>query len=466
MPDTETEPIEDTITGDRHPEERLVAAVNAKDLEQVQQLLEELTIDDQRRAISRCKSDDHANLLQLLPAEQAAKLLEKLAEAQAVEILEDIPCETAAGIIHELPDDIGGDLLREMDAEESSAIVEALDDRAEQSALVERISYARDTAGGLMTSSYLAFPEGTLLEEVIQALGGLSEEEQSQIDIQYLYVRDAEGQLTGVLRLRDLVTRRKTRRVEEIMIREPRRVTVGSTLEELEDLFDATPFLGLPVVDDAGELVGLLSRNAVEEALAEHQTDSYLKASGIVSGEELRSMPLGTRCYRRLCWLAPNIVLNMIAASVIAAYEPTLQAVIALAIFLPMVSDMSGCSGNQAVAVSIRELTLGILKPIDYLRVVFKEGMLGIINGVVLGCVLGTVAAVWKGNVFLGLVIGSALAINTVVSVLIGGLVPLVLKRFKVDPALASGPILTTCTDMCGFFLVLNLATMAMSKLT
>ena len=115
--------------------------------------------------------------------------------------------------------------------------------------------------------------------------------------------------------------------------------------------------------------------------------------------------------------------------------------------------------------MSIRELTLGILRPVDYIRVVIKEGLLGIINGIVLGCVLGAVAAVWKGNVYLGLVIGGALALNTVLSVLIGGLVPLVLKRFKVDPALASGPILTTCTDMCGFFLVLNLATIAMAKL-
>ena len=127
---------------------------------------------------------------------------------------------------------------------------------------------------------------------------------------------------------------------------------------------------------------------------------------------------------------------------------------------------MSGCSGNQAVAVSIRELTLGLLKPADYLRVLLKESMLGFFNGFVLGCVLGTIVFVMKGNLYLSLVIGGALALNTIVSVLIGGLVPLLLKRFKVDPALASGPILTTCTDMCGFFLVLSLASSVLSRLT
>jgi len=176
-------------------------------------------------------------------------------------------------------------------------------------------------------------------------------------------------------------------------------------------------------------------------------------------------MPMFVRSRRRLAWLAPNIILNLIAASVIARYEGTLQAVIALAVFLPIVSDMSGCSGNQAVAVSIRELTLGMIRTNEYLRIVWKEGVLGLMNGIVLGTLLGAVAFLWKDNIWLGLVVGGALALNTVLSVLLGGMVPLFLKRMKVDPALASGPILTTCTDMCGFFLVLSLASMALSKL-
>ncbi|MDA8632563.1 magnesium transporter [Verrucomicrobiales bacterium] len=161
----------------------------------------------------------------------------------------------------------------------------------------------------------------------------------------------------------------------------------------------------------------------------------------------------------------PNIVLNLIAASVAAMYEDTLQAVIALAVFLPIVSDMSGCSGNRAVAVSIRELTLGLIRPMEFIRIVWKEGILGIANGFVLGCLHGSAAGLWKGNVYLRLVIGGALFLNTILSVLLGGRDPLVLKHFKIDPALASGPILATCTDVCGFFLVLNLASVAPTKL-
>ncbi len=177
-------------------------------------------------------------------------------------------------------------------------------------------------------------------------------------------------------------------------------------------------------------------------------------------------MPVLTRARRRLSWLSLNILLNIVAASVIAVYEDTLSAVIALAVFLPIVSDMSGCSGNQAVAVSMRELSLGIVKPYEVARVWLQEVSVGLINGLVLGCLLAVAAWLWKGNPYLGLVVGAALATNTVVAVSLGGTVPLLLKRMKVDPAVASGPILTTVTDMCGFFLVLSFATVMLSRLT
>ncbi len=230
--------------------------------------------------------------------------------------------------------------------------------------------------------------------------------------------------------------------------------------------FEDHEFLGVPVVDREQRLVGVLRQSVVREAVERRAKNTFLKVSGIIGGEELRSLPLRVRCLRRLSWLCPNIVLNIIAASVISMYQETLQAVIVLAVFLPIISDMSGCSGNQAVAVSIRELAMGLIRPNEVWRVFLKEGALGVINGIALGLLLGSVAAIWQGNLYLGLVVGAALALNTMLSVLLGGLVPLVLKGFKVDPALASGPILTTVTDMCGFFLVLSFASMSLDKLS
>jgi magnesium transporter len=177
-------------------------------------------------------------------------------------------------------------------------------------------------------------------------------------------------------------------------------------------------------------------------------------------------MPILFRSKRRLSWLSVNILLNIMAASVIAAYEETLSAVIALAVFLPIVSDMSGCSGNQAVAVSMRELTLGAAVPRDVIRVLRKEAAVGLINGLALGILLGIAAWAWKGSPVLGLVVGGALAANTIIAVSVGGTVPLILRGLKFDPAVASGPLLTTVTDVCGFFLVLSLASLALPLLS
>ena len=143
-----------------------------------------------------------------------------------------------------------------------------------------------------------------------------------------------------------------------------------------------------------------------------------------------------------------------------------MSAAIALAVFLPIVSDMSGCSGNQAVAVSMRELSLGVVRPSEVFRVWLQELKVGVINGATLGVLLGLAAFAWKGNPYLGVVVGAALSANTLVAVSIGGTVPLLLKRLGADPAIAAGPILTTLTDMCGFFFVLSFATLWLSHLT
>lgn len=456
------------IANDREgarPWEELVDCIEAGNAAGLGLLLDSLSADEQRFAMSRLTGEEQAGIVELLDPAAAAELLEILPESQAVDILEEIPPNIAADIVEELPEGIGADFLREMHDAETEALLAELDDREEADHLRERATYEWDTAGGLMNESFASFSEEATVGDVLTDLGSKAEH-YSDMDVQYVYVVSGTGVLKGVLRLRDLVLTPRDRPVVDIMIARPAMVKVSDDFEGLRRIFDEKEYIGLPVVDEDGELVGVVTRQAVREATSDHQTEDYLRSSGILGGEELRSMPMMARCGRRLAWLGPNIVLNLVAASVIAAHESTLESVIALAVFLPIVSDMSGCSGNQAVAVSIRELTLGLIRPHEYLRIVWKEGILGVFNGLVLGLILGAMAAMWKGNIWLGLVIGGALFLNTIFSVVVGGSVPLLLKRLKADPALASGPILTTCTDMCGFFLVLSLASSLISKLS
>jgi magnesium transporter len=319
------------------------------------------------------------------------------------------------------------------------------------------MSYPPDSAGGLMVTEYLVYPARTTAGRVVEDISSGTRDLSRHL-LQHAFVTDRAGRLLGIVRFRDLVFALPETRLREIMSR-PIVINAGADLDVMRGCFDEVGFMALPVTADQGVLCGVLLRSDVDEALAAKAAEDHLKSQGILGGEELRTMPVALRSRRRLSWLSVNIFLNMIAASVIAAFEETLTAVVALAVFLPIVSDMSGCSGNQAVAVSMRELTLGIAGVRDSFRVWWQEIKVGVINGLVLGMLLAVAAWAWRGSPVLGLIVGAALSVNTLVAVSIGGTVPLLLKRFGADPAVASGPVLTTVTDMCGFFLVLGIAT-------
>ena len=425
--------------------------------------IESLSPQDTARAISRLTEDDRLRLLGLLSPEDAADIIEDMPKSQAAEMVEDMPSEQAAAIMEELSSDHLADVLGEMDSGASNAILSNMDhDDAEEARLL--MAYDTNCAGGLMISEYLAYSAENAISDVLDDLQANSQE-YIDYNVQYFYVTDKNKQLVGVLRVHDLLFPARNTKLTEVMIKSPLSVSDKATLRELKDFFEDHHLFGAPVVDGAGKLVGVVLPRSIEEADNKQKTKSFLRLSGIIGGEEFRTMPLLSRSGRRLSWLSLNIVLNIIAASVIALYQDTLAAVITLAVFLPMVRDMSGCSGNQAVAVSMRELSLGLVRPKELFWVLAKEVKIGIINGLVLGLLLGGVAYLWKGNPWLGLVVGGALAANTLVSVSLGGMLPLILKRFKLDPALVSGPLLTTVTDMCGFFFVLSFATAVLTKL-
>jgi magnesium transporter len=408
-------------------------------------------------ALDRLSTEEQAEAVAGLAPELAADLVEHVVEASAVEILDHLPTGVAALILDEVTSDHRADLISELSLPLATEIMQQMSpEEAEDTRALMR--YDPDTAGGLMITEFVNFQANETVRDVVEDITE-NADEYRDYDIQYLFVCD-EQKLVGVLRLRDLLLTKRSTPLREIMIANPISIVDSMPLNEVEDLLDSYSFLGVPVVDAAGDLKGVVQRSAVEHARSQQERSDYLKSQGIVGGEEVRSLPLFQRSRRRLSWLSVNIVLNIISASVIALYQETLQSVIALAVFLPIISDMSGCSGNQAVAVSMRELSLGLIKPSEMLRVWLKEITLGIVNGVTLGILIATAAILWKGDAMLGFVVGSALCINTMIAVSFGGVVPLLLKGIGVDPAIASGPLLTTLTDMCGFFFVLAFASM------
>jgi len=448
---------------EQHPWEVLRDYLAKDDRQGLNDYLSALTGEESLRAVMRLDPEEQQQVMARVTPESAAEFIEYIPNEPAAELLGELSPEIAASIVSEMDSDDQADVLAELEEEDLEEILRYMDER-EAGEARQLLAYDEDVAGGLMMTEYFSYPKAFRAGAVLQDLAR-REEEYELHNVHYIYVTGRGQKLLGVARIRDIVFARPQVRLADIL-RPAVTVRDQTSLDELENLFDESTFTAVPVVDSENRMLGVVRRRAVYDAVAERAEAEHMKSQGIVGGEELRSMPTTVRSRRRLSWLSINIVLNLIAASVIAQYQDVLSAVIVLAVFLPIISDMSGCSGNQAVAVSMRELSLGVIKPSDFYYVWRKEAIVGLINGTVLGMLIAAVAWIWQGNPWLGLVVGVALAVNTLVAVSIGGTVPVMLKAFNVDPAVASGPILTTVTDMCGFFLLLGTASVMLPMLS
>ncbi len=396
-------------------------------------------------------------------ADLGADLLEHFVDEYAADVIEQLEPEHAAALVDEMDSDEQADVLSELEPEDAEAILDAMDP-AEAIDTRQRMAYDEDVAGGLMITEYLVFNQGQTVNEVTADLHA-NAEEYAEYEVRYVYVVDDAGRLTGVVPMRSLVLVPGVSRVETQQVREPVTVAVDTHLDDLHDLFDRVDISAVPVIDHKGTLVGVIQRAAVEEAVGERETDQFLKFGGIIGGEELRSMSIGSRAVRRLTFLLPIMGLLLASATVIALFEETVKKLPILAAFLPVVAGICGSGGNQAVAVSIRELSLGLIDSSDFVRVLMKELIVALLIGLVLGAVLFIVVYAWQHNIHLALVLGAAVPFVVTVSKTIGGTVPVLLRKVGVDPAMASGPIVTTVVDLVGFFTVLMLATLMIEKL-
>ena len=443
--------------------EKLCRILDAGESGNVQDFLNSLSPSDAAGIVSQLDKRRRERLFRTLSSDSAVDLIQHLPLEQVTQIARNLDPVRAASILERWPHDRCADVLERIPTRDARAILKKMNrKKAEQTKRL--MAYPGHSAGGLMTSEFLAYPQSWTVGRIVDDLRR-NRNRYAGYNVQYVYTIGKQKRLAGVLRLRDLLLTPRKTRLKDIMVKSILFARTDDRLETIAPLFHERQFMGLPVLDLRGRMVGVVGREDVAEALGDSANKSFLKMSGILGGEESRSMPLPRRLIQRLSWLSLNIMLNIMAASVIALYQETLSAAVVLAVFLPIISDMSGCSGFQAVAVSVRELTLGLVRTGEFIRVLSKEVLMGLVNGLVLGVLIGAVALAWKGNPYLGLVVGSALALNTLLSVCLGGVLPLFIRRLGMDPALASGPILTTVTDMCGFFFVLAFASALLPRI-
>ncbi len=458
MPENANPPIDAT--------QQLSQIIDSGNAEHLAAFLRLLPPEDTTYTISSLDEDHQTHMLSLLSAvdpDLAADLMEHFVDEQAADMIEQLDPGEAAAIVDEMDSDEQTDVLAELDDEDAQAILDQMDP-AEAEDARQRLQYDEETAGGLMITEYLVYREDQDVDAVIADLR-TNAEEYNEYEVRYAYLVDNDGHFKGVLTMRSLVMAPPGRKLIELIINKPMSAPLDDPMEDLEALFDRVDFSAVPVVDPAGRLMGVVQRAAVQEALSDSANEDLLMVTGIIAGEEFRSMPLISRLLRRLAFLLPIMVLLLLSASIIQVFLGTVEKLPVLAMFLPVVAGLCGSGGNQAVGVSLREVSLGLVMPGDYMRVLFKEATLAVLAGAVLGLLLLLAVWVWQQDFYLGVVVGGAVPIVILLAKTVGGTAPLALRSLGLDPAMASGPVVTTVVDLFSFFIVLLFATLLLSKI-
>jgi magnesium transporter len=391
-------------------------------------------------------------VVEALPPEVSSQaLVEMPEEAHAEATLAALDPERAAEIVEELEDDDAADILGELDHEKQERILSEVEDRADVDRLLR---YDEETAGGRMTSHVVTVRDTATAAEALEEIRRQAEEVDDFSDV---FVVDSDRRLLGILPLKDLVISRPERQVREIMA--PADISVPPDLdqEEVARLMARYHLSTVPVVDGAGRLLGRVTVDDVIDVVEAETTEDLLQFGGVSADEELAAR-WTTAVRSRLPWLGVNLITAFLAGGVVYFFQDTIRRAVMLAVWMPVIAGMGGNAGTQALAVTVRRLALGLIPRHLFVRVVGKEVLVGVANGLVIGVVVGIVAGLLGEGIRLGLVVFLAMAGNLLVAGFAGAFIPVVLERLGIDPAIASSIFVTTFTDVCGFLLLLGLA--------
>ena len=359
--------------------------------------------------LQRLEPDEARALLPELPPALAASALAELEHDPQRQLLLGLTPEKLSPLLAQLPPNLVADLVPELPPAARRQTIESMpsDQRKRVQALLR---YAPDTAGGIMSDRFISLRDQMTVEEVRELLRSQVQDERSQ-DIAYLYVTDADQRLLGIVSLRDMIFRRGNPRMLEILNRDVKFLRVDDDQEKTAQQFEHYHYLGLPVLDKGGRLVGVVkASDALEVAQAEATEDMQLMVG--LSGEERTLTPWRTSIRRRLPWLYINLATAFLAAFVVGLFEGAIAKWTALAVFLPIIAGQGGNAGMQTLTVIVRDLALGEISPGDGRRALAKEMMLGLVNGIAIGLVVGLIGWLWRDSWELGLVAFLAMVLN------------------------------------------------------
>lgn len=437
---------------------KILASVQAGNYAAAVAALAALRPVDKAEAILELDPDERKKLISLLSAEDIAPIVDELETEEAVALLEHMPAEELARVLDLVSSDVAADVLRRLRAPD---LLHVLSHMKEATQVIPLLRHADESAGGIMVPRLATVSATMTAENAISLLRKLKPPVETLYDV---FVVDEENRLVGVLTLGELVLADPRAPVSEIMRRDVISVLAGTDREEAARIMEHYNLVELPVVDERQHLLGAITVDDVVDVIEEEATEDMFRMVGLPEEERVFS-PLRFSIKRRLPWLYVNLATAFLAASVVSFFEPTLAQFAVLAVFMPVVAGQGGNAGIQTLTIIVRGLALGEVELSDAWTILAKEVAVGMVNGIAVGLVTALIAVLWKGNPLLGLIVGGAMVANMIIAALGGVLVPLGLKLFRIDPALASMVFVTTITDVLGFFFFLGLATLYITRL-
>ncbi len=445
--------------------------------EQKQESIREIILHMRVREIQKLFKDHHpadiAKEVQTLELNNQVKFINKLKIAQATQVLKEMDLEkqqalvtklgieTASGLINKLPADEAADIIATLPQEQAGEILENMKSEARDVEIL--LSYEPDTAGGIMQKEYISVPQNLTVKQAVAKIKSF--ELPTRKTFYMVYVTDIEGHLIGAVALNDLLVKEGDEDILKITDDKYPSVSVSTDQEEVAEVISKYDIISLPVIDPQKRLVGVITIDDVVDVLKEESSEDIFRFAGISSGEEKALSPLLGSLMRRIPWLIVNLGTAFLSAYTVTRFEGTISKVAVLAAFMPIVAGQGGNSGTQTATIVVRSLSLDEVAPKDFLKVLLKESLFGLVHGTISGFLTASMAYFFTKNIWLAGIIFAAMLGNMIIAGMAGALIPLIFKRLKIDPALASSIWLTTFTDVMGFLILLGLGTVLISRI-
>jgi magnesium transporter len=435
--------------------ERVAQAITTGDSAALRELVGDLHEADVGDLIEALDPELRPRLVKLMGHDFDFSALTEVDDTVREEILEELPAETVAEGVRELDSDDAVAILADLPKDEQTEILEQLP-AGERAALTRSLLYPENSAGRRMQTEFIAMPPAWTVGRTIDYL-----RETPDLPDRFweLYVVDSAGRLQGTVALDRLLRTKRPVPVAELIAEEMHSVRVNEDQEDVARLFERYDLVSTPVVDENDRLVGVITFDDIVDVI-EWEAEEDIRALGGVSREEELSDPVWFVARGRFNWLLVNLATAFLASSVLGLFEGELQKMVALAVLAPIVASQGGNAATQTMTVAVRAIATRELSNANAARIILREVLVGLINGLAFAVITGVAAAAWFKVPDLGVVIGLAMICNLLAAALAGILVPLVLHRFRADPAISSAVFVTTVTDVVGFFSFLGIATL------